>query len=229
MVHMIPKKAERKKAVRLRLQGRSLNEIARQLGVSKASVSLWVRNTVLLKRAQKRIEKKRLAARLKAAKTNRGRTEARLREAALAAEAAVADLRLDVKLMRMMCALLYWCEGEKAKNDNTLTFTNSDPQLVASFLYLLREGFDTDEAKFRICLHLHDYHIERRQKLFWSRVTGIPISQFLKTYHKSHTGKRTREGYTGCASVRYYDTRTARHILALGRAFLRRKAGSIPR
>ncbi|MDO8513989.1 MAG: hypothetical protein Q7S50_00410 [bacterium] len=219
---MLPKKPEKKKAIRLREQGRSLNEIARQLKVSKASVSIWVRDTVLSKRAQERIERKKLEARMKAAKTNRERTERLLQNAAANADAAVSSLKLDVELMQVMCALIYWCEGEKAKNDKTLTFANSDPRLVTTFLFLLRKSFELDEGKLRVCLHLHDYHKEKVQVQFWSRVTRIPPTQFLKTYHKQHTGKRTREGYAGCASIRYYDTRIARQLQALARAFLKK-------
>ena len=215
-----------KKAIHLRLQGYSLNEIARQLNVSKASVSVWVRGTVLPKRAQERIEMKRHKARVKAAKTNRGRTAAHLEDAAAIAKLIVSKLKLDAEFMQVMCALLYWCEGEKTKNDKTLTFANSDSRLVTTFLHLLRKGFELDEKKFRVCLHLHDYHKEKVQKQFWSRVTQIPITQFLKTYQKPHTGKRTREGYAGCASIRYYDTRIARQIQALARAVLQ-KYGSI--
>ena len=204
------------------LQGYSLNEIAGQLDVSKASVSVWVRGTVLSKRVQERIEMKKSEARSKAAKTNRGRTETHLQNATAIANATVSNLKLDVNLMQVMCALLYWCEGEKAKNDKTLTFANSDPHLVATFLHLFRKGFEVEGLKFRVCLHLHDYHNEKRQIRFWSRVTGIPTTQFLKTYHKQHTGKRTREGYAGCASIRYYDTRIARHIQALARAALQK-------
>ena len=223
---MIPKKSERKEAVCLRSEGFSLNEIAAQLKVSKASVSVWVRDVVLSKRAQERIEMKRHQARAKAAKTNRGRTETHLQDAAATADIAVSSLTLDAKLMQVMCALLYWCEGEKTKNDKTLTFANSDPRLVATFLRLLRKGFELDEKKFRVCLHLHDYHKEKVQKQFWSRVTQIPTNQFLKTYNKPHTGKRQRDGYAGCASIRYYDTRIARQIQALARAVLQ-KYGSI--
>lgn len=219
---MLRKESEMKEAICLRSQGYSLNEVAEQLKVSKASVSVWVRDVVLSKRARERIEMKRHEARVKAAKTNHGRTEAHLKDAATAADFTVSSLRFDAKLMGVICALLYWCEGEKTKNDKTLTFANSDPRLVATFLHLLRKGFELDERKFRVCLHLHDYHKEKVQKQFWSRKTGIPITQFLKTYHKQHTGKRTREGYAGCASIRYYDTRIARQLQALARAFLKK-------
>jgi len=219
---MMPKKSEKKEAIFLRIQGYSLNEIAGRLKVSKASVSVWVRGVALSQHARERIEIKRREARIKAAKTNRRRTESLLRDAAEIADATVSSIKLNLKLMQIICAVIYWCEGEKTKNDKTLTFTNSDSRLVATFLRLLREGFELDEQKFRVCLHLHDYHKEKAQKRFWSHVTGIPTTQFLRTYHKQHTGIRIREGYAGCASIRYYDTRIARQLQAVARAFLKK-------
>lgn len=217
---MLPKTSEKKEAIRLRLLGRSLNEIATHLGISKSSASVWLHDVTLSSRAQSIISQKRRAGRLKSAETHRAQTQVRLEESASLATAMVAKVHLNESLSRVICALMYWCEGEKTHNDSTLTFANSDPRLVATFLRLLRESFALDERKFRVCLHLHDYHVEKRQKLFWSRVTGIPKTQFLKTYHKQHTGKRTREGYAGCASIRYYDTRIARQLQAIARAFL---------
>ena len=219
---MKPKISEKKEATRLRLRGRSLNEIATQLGISKASASVWLRDIQLSKRARQAIQKKRQKARQRSADTHHTQTRARLEESASLAKVMVADVHIDQRLSCVICALMYWCEGEKTKNDKTLTFANSDPRLVATFLHLFRKSFDVDERKFRVCLHLHGYHKENKQIRFWSRVTGISTTQFLKTYHKSNTGKRTREGYAGCASIRYYDTRIARQIQALARATLQK-------
>ena len=40
---------EKNRAIGLRKQGKSMNEIVKEIGVSKASVSLWVRDVVLTK------------------------------------------------------------------------------------------------------------------------------------------------------------------------------------
>ncbi|MDO8552604.1 MAG: hypothetical protein Q7S01_03700 [bacterium] len=219
---MLAKTSEKKKAMKLRSLGYSLNEISDLLKISKSSASLWLRDVHLSEQARKIISQKREQARLKSALTNHDRLLKRLDEAEKFANETVEMIRIDAKISRITCALLYWCEGEKAKSDKTLTFANSDPKLIATFLAMLRMGFEISESKFRVCLHLHDYHNEGKQIAFWSRVTGIPATQFSKTYNKPHTGKRTREGYAGCASIRYYDTRIARQVQATARAFLRK-------
>ena len=219
---MHPKISEKNEAIRLRNMGHSLNEIATLLTVSKSSTSLWLRDVQLSRLAQKRISQKRAKAYQKSARTHRNQTRKRLEEATLSAEKILARFDPNQNILMVLCALLYWCEGEKTKNDQTLTFANSDPNLVATFLYLLRKSFKLDEKKFRICLHLHDYHEQKKQIRFWSHLTGVPSSQFSKTYQKPHTGKRKRQGYAGCASIRYYDTRIARKVQALARAVLRK-------
>jgi len=65
---------------------------------------------------------------------------------------------------KLACALLYWCEGEK--KGGAVRFTNSDPVMIQTFLNLFRQSFKLDESKFRICLHLHSYHNQQKQKKF---------------------------------------------------------------
>ncbi len=120
---------------------------------------------------------------------------------------------------RILCALIYWCEGGKSTNDS-VAFTNSDPALVKAFLKLLRSGFQLDERKFRICMHLHDYHDERRQKNYWSEATGIPQSQFTKTYQKISSHRYSKKEYAGCIRIRYYDNNVARALLTLAQKFM---------
>src|SRR3989344_4389292 len=219
---MVPKKTERKEAVRLRLLGHSLNEIAARLGISKSSASVWLSDVKLSKKAQSTISRKSLLGRQRSAEKHRAQTRAHLDVSASVANSTVAEVNLNKKVSQVICALIYRCEGEKSKSDRALTFANSDPGLVATYLNLLRTGFDVNEHKFRVCLHLHDYHNEKTQIRIWAKITGIPSAQFLKTYRKPHTGKRTREGYAGCASIRYYDTRLARQLNALGRAAIQK-------
>src|SRR3989304_2276174 len=49
---------ERDKAIALRKQGKSINEIVKMIGVAKSSVSLWVRDIVLTKAQKARISQK---------------------------------------------------------------------------------------------------------------------------------------------------------------------------
>ena len=217
---MKPKPIEKQQAIILRKHGHSLQEISIQLGISKGTASLWLQHTPLSARAQKRIQKKRDEGSRKSRITLNDRTHKRLTEASGFAQKTLGNISDTVDNSRLYCALLYWCEGEKSKNDKSLFFTNSDPLLVKSFLKHFRKGFEIDETKFRVCVHLHSYHDSQKQLLFWSQITSIPLAQFIKPYQKSNSGKNKKVGYAGCASVRYHDVRIARQVQAVARAFL---------
>ena len=217
---MKPKPIEKQQAIVLRKQGHSLQEVSIKLGISKGTASLWLRRTPLSVSAKERIQKKRDEGSQKSRVTLNNRTNERLTEAFGFAQKILKNISDTADNSRLYCALLYWCEGEKSKNDKSLFFTNSDPLLVKSFLKHLRKGFEIDETKFRICVHLHSYHDAKKQLFLWSQVTAVPLTQFIKPYQKLNSGKNKKVGYAGCASVRYHDVRIARQVQAVARAFL---------
>lgn len=212
---------EKEAAVRLRISGKSIAEIASKLQLSKSTVSIWLRDIELSNKAKRLIQKRSETGRKKGAQLNHARLVSNLLHAKNEAQQKLEETALKVTHLQLLCALAYWCEGEKTRNDSYLVFTNSDPQLVATFLYLLRNSFPITNEKFRICLHLHHYHNEKDKIKFWSRITKISESQFIKVFSKKSAGIRKHKDYAGCASVRYYDAEIARDVLALGRQLLK--------
>ena len=210
-------------AIELRQKGLSINEIYRKIGAAKSSVSVWVRNVPLSSRARNRIKLRWTKGQEHAWAARRAITKKQLSDANTKAGKELLKIKISRGHAQLMCALIYWCEGSKTKNDSWLAFTNSSPELVAVFLKFFREGFHIDPTKFRAKMHLHDYHDEKIQLAFWSRVTKISPAQFTNTYQKPHTGKRKRGDYAGCIVIRYYDARIARQVLALARAFLNKE------
>lgn len=198
----------------------TLNEIATRVGVAKSSVSLWVRDLPLSPKARTRIASLQTAGQKAAQKANIKKTETKLLAAKDAARKMVQMLVVTPDLALLSCALLYWCEGEKDKNDTTFTFSNSDSQLVRTFMKLMRHALVLDEGKFRVRMHLHEYHDETLQRKFWSEVTSISEEQFSKTYWKPHTAKTINNRYPGCVHIEYYDVVIARTIYATARAFI---------
>lgn len=210
------KTKEHYKAIRLRETGHSVKEIAMKVGVAKSTASLWVSDVRLSEDAKQRLLKRIKLGQYVSAE--RKKTKVKDAENKYLEEA-----RLEVKTnphsLKIICAMLFWCEGTKNPKSG-LTFTNSDPNLVAKFLSLLRQSFVIHESKFRLCIHIHGYHSPSKQLDFWSRVTDIKKEQFIKPYLKPNTGKRIHEGYQGCVSVRYHSTDLARRLIAIAKAFL---------
>ena len=210
---------EKKYAIRLRHEGRTMNEIVARVGVAKSSVSLWVRNLHLSPKARDRIASLQTAGQRASQLALFERTRKKLLIAKEEAEKIMSRVVVTQDIALLVCALLYWCEGAKDKNDTTFTFSNSDAQLVRGFMKLMRSALVLEERKFRVRMHLHEYHNEVSQKKFWSEVTGISEELFAKTYWKPHTAKTIKEKYPGCVHIEYYDVIIARKIYATARAF----------
>lgn len=199
-------------AKKLRERGRSFREISKILGISKSTASLWTRKIVLNPKARRRLAKLQDIGRKRSKQTKKRQGMKIEREITEKAKMVVRDVKLDDNHRKIICSLIYWCEGGKNERGR-VNFTNSDPQLMKYFLKIFRKSFPLRENKFRALLHLHEYHEEKKQIRFWSKATRIPIKQFSKSFHKKNTGKNIRAGYPGCLSVRYYDSKIQKELI----------------
>ncbi|MBI4708702.1 MAG: hypothetical protein HY764_00670 [Candidatus Portnoybacteria bacterium] len=210
------------KAQALRRRGLSLNEISGKLKISKSTASLWLRDFILSDKASARLSKRLTSGQLISAKNRKEKTDASRLACFMAGVDLIDDrnqILCDKGILKIMCALMYYCEGGKS-HDGEVQFTNSDPKLIRAFLNLLRRSFQLVESKFRVSLHIHKYHLVKEQIKFWSDVAKIPSSQFIKPYIKPNAGKNIKSGYAGCVNIKYYDATVARELLGLGKAFL---------
>lgn len=219
------KKDEHSQAVLLRKKGFSVKEISKAVGVSKGTASLWLRDVSLSPTAQKRLLLRITAGQLQSARVKKERVQKHIDQLSENALAMLSRTVLTKAHREIICSLLYVCEGSKDMH-GIVVFVNSDPLLVRLFMQLFTESFPVDRRKFRLCLHLHNYHNVEKEKVFWSRITGIPLSQFTKPFIKTNAGRRIHEGYHGCASVRYQNTDIARRLLTNARVFLQYIGGN---
>jgi hypothetical protein len=211
----------------MRRAGESLEAISSALKIAKGTASVWLRDLRLSETAKRRLSGNSERGRRKG--RQRIATDRAVRQADLAAEATKAVDSVvgnrDRRFWQLCAALLFWCEGSK-RPLSTLRFANSDPALISAFLTALRLGFGLDESRFRALVHLHEYHDEAKTMAFWSKLTSIPLAQFHQPYHKPHSGKRQRDGYMGCLSLRYNDANLARKLSALYYAFAQKTIGA---
>lgn len=193
----------------LRQLGHTYDEIANKLAVSKSSVSLWVRDiarvdTSELARQRREHVKAMAEARWSGHRQQRDERRAAVRSAAAAT---VTDLS-RAELLRLG-ALIYWCEGTKAKawrqQGQYVIFTNSDPMLIDVFLCFLRAaGVGDERLQFRVSIH-ESADVDAAV-MWWARRVGVPPSDFLPTTLKRHNPKTARlntaDDYRGCLVVR---------------------------
>ncbi len=208
---------DKEKAIALRKQGYSLKEISEHLKIAKSTASVWLSSINLSVSAQKRLAKKQILGQYKTVLLKRELKNLRIKADEAKAYRIIRNLSFSQGYIKLCCALMWWCEGNK--NSSFLRFTSSDVTLIKNYLSLLRKGFALDESKFRVLVHLHTYHNDDTQKKFWSQVTKIPLSQFNKSFQKKNTGKRTKENYPGCIALTYYDAKIAKELEALYNEF----------
>lgn len=190
-------------ALSLRQSGYSIKQIAKMLNIAVSTSSVWLNGVELKVSAQKRIDLRSAEARQRGALERKRRLLIKYETIEKIVREDLDKLNLDKISKRLLCAFLYWGEGAKTGKD--LRFINADPKVVQVYLLLLRDSFKINEIKLRARLHIHEYHDEKKQLIFWSKITKIPIYR-ISIYRKPNTGKIIREGYPGCISINYADS-----------------------
>lgn len=197
---------ERQRARELRAQSWTLQEIATELGVSKASVSTWVRDVEFEPRPRNRghpAGPKHPMRVKKEAERERCRVEAER----------WAD-ELSERDLEMFALGLY--AGEGSKTDGEVAMANTNPAYLRIFLRWLRMRFDLDERRLRAILYLHEGLDIEAATMSWSQLLGIPVDQFTKPYRAvADSSIRSRKHVHGCATARYSSTLVHRRVMAM--------------
>ncbi|MEM9518787.1 MAG: helix-turn-helix domain-containing protein [Actinomycetota bacterium] len=202
--------AEQRRARALRAEAWTLLDIAAELGVSKSSVSVWVRDVDFEPQPRRRARKRgpNKLERAKLAEIERCRVEGIERIGTLSER-------------EFLMAGLGLYAGDGAKGGTEVALANSDPAMISFFLAWLRTFFDVEERRLRIHLYLHDDLDLERAETFWAQLTGIPRTQFHKTYRATAKGTIRRDRHTyGCCHVRYLSTPMIREVLGMMRALM---------
>ncbi|MFE6223395.1 MULTISPECIES: hypothetical protein [unclassified Streptomyces] len=194
----------RARARELRLQGMTYDQIQVELGCSKSSISLWVRD---LPKPERRApsEQARLAAR------KRWEHELVLRDGVRQRTKAEAEQMIGTMSERELLlagVALYWAEGAKDKSYSrreSVLFVNSDPGVIRFYLAWLRLlGVDAARLSYRVMIHV-TADVEGA-KLYWAELAGVDPAVFQKTTLKKHNPKTVRkntgENYRGCLVIR---------------------------
>ena len=177
------KNLEKQKAIVLRQKGESIKQTAKILGVSKGSVSLWVRDVKLTPR-QLAVLKKNSHSIVSIEK----RRTARLKNENQKRQTLIDRAKKDIKKisrddLMLIGTALYWAEGRK-KGKRILGFSNSDPVMIKIMMEFFRTICKVKEKRFRGHIHTHSHLNAKKAEKFWSKISRIPLSQFYKTYSK---------------------------------------------
>lgn len=194
----------RARARELRLAGLTYDRIQLELGCSKSSISLWVRDLPKPERREP-AEQARLAARKRWAHELEVRDRDRRRTKA-AARAEIGELT-DRELF-LVGVGLYWAEGTKDKpyaRREQAIFVNSDPGMITVYLaWLTLLGVERDRITYRVMIH-ESADVAAAER-YWAGVVRADGSAFgaatLKKHNPKTVRKNTGDGYRGCLVVR---------------------------
>jgi hypothetical protein len=214
------KLAERERARDMRAQAWTINEIVAELGVSKSSVSVWVRDVQFdeATRAARAGANRRRGARRRGPNRLQQRKQAEIDRLLATGRERVG--RLSDRDLLIAGTALY--AGEGSKGDGAVKFANSDPRMILLFCTWLRRFFDIDESRLRVRLYLHQGLDLDRASSFWSTLTRIPLTQFGTPYRAVPDASIRRSKHPlGCPAVCYASSVTHREIMGLMHALLR--------
>ena len=198
-----------------RREGLSVRELAAAVGVSKSSVSRWVRDVALSEKQLAELQ-------------NRNPAYNRQRNGAAVLAARAKQRRLEYQnegreLVRsgnegfIRCCLLYWAEG--AKGRHTLSFSNSDHEMIRLWVNLLRSTLSVPDHKVRIGCYLYADHISKQRDIenFWLDATNLDRSNLCQSvvnlYSRSSQRKRVKKLPYGTCKVAVHDTRIVQMVL----------------
>lgn len=199
----------REQAVELRRIGRTVPQIAAELGVAKSSAYQWVKHLSLDATIEQGAERRRRHSKRIADTRWEPHRRARDAERAEVNEAGVAWVgALSDREVLLLGSVTYWCEGTKAKawrkHECKLQFINSDPALILLFLRFV-ELLGVDRSLLPYRLSIHESADAESAGRWWSELIGVPYENFrpptLKRHNPSTVRLNVGDCYRGCLVV----------------------------
>ena len=208
------------RAIALRKQGASYQEILQEVQVSKDTISRWCRDVILTPKQLERLQTQKKLGGQRGGEVGAQRKRAnRIDQTNLLKELAAKELGNLTNRDRFIAGVSLYL-GDGLKSDREVGFANSNPQLVRFMVGWLREYCEIKEEKLRGQLWIHDTCDETKAKQFWSKLTGIPTDKFLKSYiainKKDSLKVRKQLHEYGIFTVRVFSAEIQRKILGWG-------------
>jgi transcriptional regulator with XRE-family HTH domain len=172
-------------AEELRQQGYSYNLISEKLGISKSTLSNWLKDIPFLPNEE-------VLERVKSGPLKAGqiRHEQRLLGISNGLKSGLEQLG-DISRRDLWMLGIGLYVGEGAKTIDSIRISNSDPLVIKVFIRWLKEicGLTNDNLTMRV--HIYPDNDEKIVLKYWKEVTGLPYSNFRKTIVDKRQNKST--------------------------------------
>lgn len=194
------KTIEKKKAIELRKEGLSYNEIRQKITVSKSTLSLWLRSVGLAKRQIRILTERQRESQQRAVKIWH---EKRLYRTSQIHEMAKNEIKILSKREKWLIGIaLYWAEGSKERIRGTrVQFSNSDPRMILIFREWILDYLLVQPEDIIYTLYIHENSQDITGVIkFWADLLHIDVAE-IKLYFKKHNvspkRKNIGESYKG--------------------------------
>jgi hypothetical protein len=185
-----------KKALSLREEGLSLKEISEKLNISKSTASSWLKETAHKERKMCYESRKKTYLNTRKQYQEEGR---------------IAAKKLDP--LHIQGCMLYWGEGEKSVN--SLGFSNTDSNMIKTFLSFLRKYFPEENIILRIVAYT-DILSQEEIEAYWLKETDLSKGSLrtgsYNTSPTSSSGKKKGKHPYGCCALKIHSTKAVQHI-----------------
>jgi len=178
------KKILKDKAIKLRKEGYSYSYIQKVVGVSKSTLSNWLKDAPYTPNTQtiKTIGKARTAS---AVAKNKIKQESVLEASKLAKE----DIgKLSKRDLFMLGLGIYI--GEGSKSIVQIRVVNSDYRVIVLMIRWFHEVCNIPKTHMFIRIHTYPAVDEKELLTYWHNITGLSYSQFQKTYRDTRSNKK---------------------------------------
>lgn len=201
------KQKEYEEALVLRKTGKSIKKIATILGVSVSIVSVWCRGVELTEQQKEKLKRRKIRVKHLRRLARQSHLEKISRVNRLFKNANAEIKPLTDQELFLTGLSLYWAEGFKSVKEGRLGFCNSDPRMIKFIIKWFERALKINEGEFILRTEFNETHKDREEeiKYFWSKLTGIPLSQFEKPFYHRSVWLRdypNRKDYFGVLRVR---------------------------
>ena len=197
--------------IELRLQGLTYSQISERLGISKSTLSYWLKNIKLDKKATSKISKHIHSTKIvKLIERNKKKTEIARKKNEAIRKVAKKEAKKFIKDPLFITGLaLYWGEGYKKGADGSkwksIDFANSDAVMIKVIMKFFYKYLLIKKTDIKIQIMLHNPDDNEKSVKFWKDITELKEENFIKTSYvisKSSKKKMTTHLPYGTVHIR---------------------------
>ncbi len=183
----------------MRSVGTSIIIIAKELRVSKSSVSGWCRDITLTEAQFEKLRKNRgislKTGQRMGAETNKKKRLDAIETADLAGKKLVN--KISKRELLLIAIALYWSEGSKTDSTSRFMFANSDPDMILLMKNTLIQVMKVAPDDIVCSIQINMIHKQRIEKvlIFWKKLLELEDSQLRKPYFVNTKVNKVYENY----------------------------------